>query len=123
LVAAAITLLLIAAHAARLGVFAVLAALEPIIRILLSLLAMGGLAACVLYRFVVHAPHFPFGLMLMLSAGFSVLLVLYYLAMRALSLRREDDVDRAGLAIRQEGIWLRFVVKLELPSTVPAPYS
>ena len=85
LVAAAITLLLIAAHAARLGVFAVLAALEPIIRILLSLLAMGGLAACVLYRFVVHAPHFPFGLMLMLSAGFSVLLVLYYLAMRALS--------------------------------------
>lgn len=82
---AGFTLLLIAAQAVRLSVFAVLAALEPIVRILLSLLAMGGLATCVLFRFVVHAPHFPFGLMLTLSAGFSMLLVLYYVAVRALS--------------------------------------
>src|ERR1700730_870026 len=84
-VAGGFTILLIAAHAARLSGFAVLAALEPIVRILLSLLAVGGIAMCVLFRFVVHAPHFPFGLMLTLSVGFSVLLVLYYLAVRALS--------------------------------------
>ena len=84
-VAGGFSLLLIAAQAVRLSVFAVLAALEPIVRILLSLLAMGGIAMCVLFRFVVHAPHFPFGLMLTVSVGFSVLLVLYYLAVRALS--------------------------------------
>lgn len=82
---AGLTVALMAAHALRLTVFAILATLEPVVRILLSLLAMGGFAMCVLYRFVVHAPHFPFGLMLALSTGFSALLALYYLAVRALT--------------------------------------
>jgi hypothetical protein len=37
-----LTVVLMAAHALRLTVFAILATLEPVVRILLSLLAMGG---------------------------------------------------------------------------------
>ncbi len=85
LLRAARVLVILAARLLRLIVFAVLSTLEPVVRIALSLLAIGGFFTCFLYRFVVHAPHFPFGLTLALSAAVSVLLVLYSFAMRALS--------------------------------------
>ena len=79
------TVLLLAAQAVRVTLFSILATFEPIIRISLSLLAMGGFAMCGLHYFVIHSPHFPLGVMLALSSGFSLLLVLYYLALRALA--------------------------------------
>jgi hypothetical protein len=72
-------------YALRLTAFAVLSVLEPVVAIVLSLLAVLGFGTCFLYRFVVHAPHFPFALMLTLSLAASVLLVAYQLAMRALT--------------------------------------
>jgi hypothetical protein len=72
----------IAAYAVRLSAFAMLSTLEPVVRIILSLLALGGLATCVLYRFVLHAPHFPLGRMLLLSVALAVLSVLYGLLVR-----------------------------------------
>jgi hypothetical protein len=75
----------IAAYAVRLTVFAVLGTLEPVVRIALSLLALGGFATCVLYRWVLHAPHFPFGLMLLISVASAVLSVLYGALVRRLA--------------------------------------
>ena len=85
LLAAARALLILTAHLLRLVVFAVLSTLEPVVRIALSLIALGGFLTCFLYRFVVHAPHFPFVLMFTLSVAVCVLLVLYSFALRALS--------------------------------------
>lgn len=85
LLSAARALLMLAARVLRFIVFAVLSTLEPVVRIALSLLAIGGFLTCFLYRFVVHAPHFPFALTLTLSVAVCVLLVLYSFAMRALS--------------------------------------
>ena len=78
-------LLVLGARLLRFIVFAVLSTLEPVVRIALSLLAIVGFLTCFLYRFVVHAPHFPFALTFTLSVAVSVLLVLYSFAMRALS--------------------------------------
>jgi hypothetical protein len=85
LLLAARALLVLAARVLRLIVFAVLSTLEPLVRIALSLLAIGGFLTCFLYRFVVHAPHFPFALTFTLSVAVCVLLVLYSFAMRAFS--------------------------------------
>ena len=82
---AARALFILAAGLLRFIVFAVLSTLEPVVRIALSLLAIVGFLTCFLYRFVVHAPHFPFALTFTLSVAVSVLLVLYSFAMRALS--------------------------------------
>ena len=79
------TVLFIAAQAVRVTLFSILATFEPIIRISLSLLAMGGFAMCGLHYFVIHSPHFPLGLILALSSGFSLLLALYCLVLRALT--------------------------------------
>jgi hypothetical protein len=72
----------IATYAMRLTAFAVLSTLEPVVQIVLSILALTGLATCVLYRFVLHAPHFPLGRMLLLSVALAVLSVLYGLLVR-----------------------------------------
>lgn len=85
LLLAACSLFILAARLLRLIVFAVLSTLEPVVRIALSLLAIGGFLTCFLYRIVLHAPHFPTGLMLTFSIAVSMLLVLYSFAMRALS--------------------------------------
>ena len=85
LLLAALSLFIFAARLLRFIVFAVLSTLEPVVRIALSLLAIVGFLTCFLYRFVVHAPHFPFALTFTLSVAVSVLLVLYSFAMRALS--------------------------------------
>ena len=73
----------VTAYAIRLTAFAVLSTLEPVVRIVLSILALTGIATCVLYRFVLHAPHFPLGRMLLLSIALAVLSVLYGLLVRA----------------------------------------
>jgi len=85
LLLAARALLVLAAQVLRFIVFAVLSTLEPVVRIVLSLVAIVGFLTCFLYRFVVHAPHFPLGLTFTLSVAVCVLLVLYSFAMRALS--------------------------------------
>lgn len=73
-----------ALYALRLTAFAVLSVLEPVVALVLSLVALLGFATCFLYRFVVHAPHFPFALMLTFSIAAAVLLVVYRVATRAL---------------------------------------
>jgi hypothetical protein len=72
-------------HLLRLIVFAPLAILEPVIRVVLSTLAVLGFATCAFYKLAGPAHHFPFGLMIGFSVGCSVLLVLYYMLMRALA--------------------------------------
>jgi hypothetical protein len=72
----------ITAYAIRLTAFAVLSTLEPVVQIVLSILALTGFATCVLYRFVLHAPHFPLGRMLLVSVALAVLSVLYGLLVR-----------------------------------------
>jgi hypothetical protein len=68
----------------RLIAFAVLSTLQPIVRIALSLLAIGGFATCLLFR-AVHAPHFPLGVMLLFSAAMAVLSVVYSLVVTKLA--------------------------------------
>jgi hypothetical protein len=69
----------------RIVVFAVLAALEPVIRVVLSVISLGGFAACAFYAWFAPPTHFPMGLGLSIASGAAVLLALYYLAMRALA--------------------------------------
>jgi hypothetical protein len=82
---AGFTVFFIAVQAVRVTLFSILATFEPVVRISLSLLAMGGFAMCGLHYFVIHSPHFPLGLMFAVSSGFSLSLVLYYLVLRALA--------------------------------------
>jgi hypothetical protein len=77
--------LAIALHATRLTVFAVLAVFEPILRVTLSLLAILLIGVSLFNRYVVHAPHFLFWLMMGLAAGCGVILILYYRLMRILA--------------------------------------
>ena len=74
-----------ALHATRLTVFAVLAIFEPIIRVMLSLLAILTICVSLFNRYVIHTTHFPFWLMMGLSAGCAVILILYYRLMRILA--------------------------------------
>ena len=74
-----------ALHAIRLTVFAVLAVLEPIVRVTLSLLAILMICVSVFNRYVVHTAHFPFWVMMGLAAGCAVVLILYYRLMRILA--------------------------------------
>jgi hypothetical protein len=72
-------------HAIRLTVFAILAVFEPIIRVALSLLALVGVSLAVFNRYVAHALHFPFWLVLGMSTGCALALVMYYKLMRFLT--------------------------------------
>ena len=74
-----------AIYAVRLVLFSILAFLEPFVRVVLSLATLGALASCVIYHFSSHATHFPMAAMLMVSAGLPVILVLYYMLLRALA--------------------------------------
>jgi hypothetical protein len=68
----------------RLVLFSVLALLEPVIRIALAGVALGGLFVWFLFDYLARAPHFPTATVLTLSAASAVALVVYYLLMRAL---------------------------------------
>jgi hypothetical protein len=74
-----------ALHATHLTVFAVLAVFEPIIRVTLSLLAILMICVSLFNRYVIRTTHFPFWLMMGLSAGCAAILVLYYRLMRILA--------------------------------------
>jgi hypothetical protein len=69
----------------RFVAFAVLSALEPFVRAVLLLLGLAGLAACVVYRGLLHDPRFPLGTMMMLSVGFCVAAAAYGVLVQWLS--------------------------------------
>jgi hypothetical protein len=75
--AAGLSLLALVLYLLRGAVFAVLATLEPLVRVGCSLLAILGLVTCLLFKGLFHAPHFPLGLMLLFSVSMAVLAVLY----------------------------------------------
>ena len=72
-------------HAVRLPTLTLLLVLEPLVRVTLTTLAMLGLFTALFFEYVIRLPHFPFGLMLSISAGFGLLLLPYYLLIRGLS--------------------------------------
>jgi hypothetical protein len=73
------------AQVLRIAIFAVLSTLEPLVRVVLSLIAFGGFLMCGFYALVAPHSHFPQPVMLSISAGAAVRLVLYFLLMRALA--------------------------------------
>jgi hypothetical protein len=62
--------------------YAVLATFEPFVRMLLSLLALGGFLTCVIYRFLAHDPRFPLWTMLLLSLSMCALSAAYSVVLR-----------------------------------------
>lgn len=81
-------LIALSTAAARLLVFvlyAVLATLEPFVRVIFFLLALAGFVTCGIYRGLLHDPHFPLGTMLLFSIGLCVLSVAYAGLVRWLS--------------------------------------
>lgn len=77
---------LLSAAARFLGfaLYAVLAMFEPLVRLVLLLLALGGLVTCGVYRFLLQDPHFPLWTMLTFSISMCVLWGLYAALLRAL---------------------------------------
>jgi hypothetical protein len=67
--------------ALRLTVYSILALLEPIIVWSAMAIALTGIALCVFFDIVVHAPHFPTGVVLALIAASGASLVGYYALM------------------------------------------
>jgi hypothetical protein len=61
----------------RIPLSVVLAALEPFVSLILSLLVIGSFFAAVLFRFIAHAPHFPFWAMVVFCLACAGLLALY----------------------------------------------
>ena len=64
--------------------YAVLAMFEPLVRLALLLLALGGFVTCGVYRFLLQDPHFPLWTMLTFSISMCVLWGLYAVLLRAL---------------------------------------
>lgn len=85
LLGASLSLLELLLHLLRGVAFAVLATLEPLVRVGCSLLAIAGLLTCLLFKGFFHAPHFPLGLMLIFSVSMAVLAVLYRLVVEWLA--------------------------------------
>ena len=77
--------LMLAVRGLRFTAFAVLSTFEPLVRLALIILALGGFATCILYRDLLHAPHFPVVQILLLSLAACVISALYGLSVRALS--------------------------------------
>lgn len=72
-------------QAVRLPVFALLVILEPIVRFVLSAVALLGVLMAFFFRLSGAAPHFPFWGMLGFSVGCGLLLMVYYLVLRVFS--------------------------------------
>ena len=64
--------------------YAVLATFEPVMRLVLLLLALAGFTTCVIYRLLLHDPRFPTGTMLVFSVAMCGLSVGYALMTRTL---------------------------------------
>jgi hypothetical protein len=69
-------------HAIRLPILATLAVLEPVVRTLLSGLALLGILMALFFEYLIRLPNFPFWLMIGLSIGCALLLTAYYSLMR-----------------------------------------
>lgn len=67
--------------------YAVLATFEPLVRLALLLLALGGLLTCGVYRFLLRDPHFPLWTMLTFSISLCVLSGVYAVLLRTLARR------------------------------------
>jgi hypothetical protein len=78
---------LLRAAAGLLGfsLYAVLATFEPLVRLLLLLLALGGLVTCGIYGFLLRDAHFPLWTMLIFSTSMCVLSGLYSALLRRLA--------------------------------------
>lgn len=74
-------------HTLRVPILATLTILEPIVRTLLSGLALLGILMALFFKFLVKLPDFPFWLVLGISVGCALSLTLYYLVMRVFSRR------------------------------------
>ena len=72
-------------QAVRLPAFALLVILEPIIRVVLTAVALLGILMSFFFKFAGASPHFPFWGMLGFSVSCGLLLMLYYAAIRLLS--------------------------------------
>ena len=64
---------------------AILATFEPVVRFVLLLLALAGIATCVVYGLLLRDPRFPLGILLLFSLAMCVLSALYGLIVRLLS--------------------------------------
>ena len=71
-------------HAVRLPVFLFLATLEPVVRLVLSTLALLTLLTAFFFKWY-GLPHFPFWLMIAVSLGLAFALVVYDALLRAFS--------------------------------------
>ena len=78
-------LLIAAMRLLALLLHAVLATLGPFVRLGLSLLALGGFVTCLIYRFLLHDPHFPLWTMLIFSLSMCALSAGYAAVLRWLS--------------------------------------
>lgn len=67
--------------------YAVLSTFEPLVRLTLLLLALGGLLTCGVYRFLLRDPHFPLWTLLTFSISMCVLWGVYAVLLRTLSRR------------------------------------
>src|SRR5690349_17922956 len=64
------------------SLYAVLAAFEPFVKVLLTLLALGGFVTCAIFRFLHHYPHFPLRSMLFFSFSMCALSAAYSVVLR-----------------------------------------
>jgi len=67
------------------SLYAVLATFEPLVRLVLLLLALGGLVTCGIYAFLLRDAHFPLWTMLTFSISMCVLSALYSAILRRLA--------------------------------------
>lgn len=72
-------------NAIRIPALALLVVMEPIACGLLSIIAALGVIVSLLLEYLVKLPHYPFWLMIGISAGLAALQVPYYLLIRFLS--------------------------------------
>lgn len=81
----AVGLLVTAWTTVRLPALAILLVMEPIVCGVLSAVAALGVLCALFFEFVAKVPHYPFWLMMGVSAGLALLMVPYYLLVRFLS--------------------------------------
>lgn len=78
-------ILRLAWNAIRIPTLALLVAVEPFVCGVLSAIAVLGVIVSLMFEFLVKIPHYPFWLMIGISAGLAALQVPYYLLIRFLS--------------------------------------
>jgi hypothetical protein len=72
-------------NAIRIPTLALLVVMEPIVCGLLSAVAALGVIVSLIFAFLVKLPHYPFWLMMGISASLAALQIPYYLLIRFLS--------------------------------------